>query len=73
MQQVDLTQFPNSSGWHVIHEPSLLMYVIKNNNGNKRPGVFTHRNMAEVALQDYLKLLSAPKKKVGRPVKDVNS
>tara|TARA_R110000824_G_scaffold74526_2_gene189398 strand:- start:752 stop:901 length:150 start_codon:yes stop_codon:yes gene_type:complete len=49
------------------------MYVIKNDNGNKRPGVFTHRNMAEVALQDYLKLLSAPKKKVGRPAKDVNS
>lgn len=73
MQQVDLTQFPNSSGWHVAHDPSLLMYIIKNENGNRKEGVFTHRNMAEVALQDYLIKLSAPKNPVGRPKKDVNS
>jgi|TARA_R110000782_G_scaffold125431_2_gene217038 hypothetical protein len=73
MQQVDLTQFPNSSGWHVIHDPTTLMYIIKNSNGNKRQGQFTHRRMAEVALQGYLELLAAPKKPAGRPKKDVNS
>ena len=54
MQQIDLTEFANSSGWHVTHDPNTLQYLIKSSNGKTRPGSWTHRRFADKALQDYL-------------------
>ena len=54
MQQTDLTEFANSSGWHVVHDPNTLQYLIKSSNGKTRPGSWTHRRFADKALQDYL-------------------
>lgn len=60
MQNTDLTQFDNKSGWTVIHDNETNMYVIKNANGNKRPGFFTSRRFAEKSLFDYLTVLTEP-------------
>jgi hypothetical protein len=73
MQAVDLTQFPNSSGWHVVHVPNEMIYRIKSEKGQSRPGAWTQRTFAEKALFDYLTVLAAPPKPVGRPPKNVNS
>ena len=73
VQQVDLNEFPNSSGWHVIHDPNNMVYKIKSENGNVQAGVFTQRVFAEKHLYDYLKKMSEPTKPVGRPKKNVNS
>ena len=70
MQQVDLTQFPNSSGWHVVHDPDNMCYRLKSEKGQSQPGSYTQRVFAEKALYDYLAKMSAPKKPVGRPPKE---
>ena len=58
MQNVDVTTFTNSSGWHVTHNPDTMQYEIKaESNGTKRPGSWTHRRFAEKALHDYLDLI----------------
>jgi|TARA_R110000751_G_scaffold62355_5_gene128692 hypothetical protein len=55
MQDVDVTNFTNSSGWHVSHNPNTLQYEIKaESNGKLRPGSWTHRRFADKALHDYL-------------------
>jgi hypothetical protein len=54
MQQIDLTEFANSSGWHVIHDSNTLQYLIKSSNGKTRPGSWTHKRFADKALRDYL-------------------
>tara|TARA_Y100000361_G_scaffold141574_1_gene146765 strand:+ start:1830 stop:2048 length:219 start_codon:yes stop_codon:yes gene_type:complete len=69
MQQVDLTKFPNGSGWHIVHDPENMCYRIKSEKGQSKPGVFTQRRFAEKALYDYLEEVSKPPKKVGRPKK----
>jgi hypothetical protein len=78
MQQVDLTQFPNKSGWRVVHNSDLMTYQLKAENGSVKPGTYTHRTFAEKALHDYLvkmkdtapKALAQKKNKVNKP--DVN-
>ena len=67
MQQVDLTKFPNGSGWHIIHDANNMCYKIKSEKGQVRNEVFTQRTFAERAQYDYLEKVSAPPKKVGRP------
>ena len=69
MQKVDLTEFPNGSGWHVVHDPNNMCYKIKKEKGQTKNAIFTQRSFAEKALYDYLKKVSAPPKKVGRPKK----
>ena len=55
MQNVDVTNFTNSSGWHVSHNPKTMQYEIKaESNGKLRPGSWTHRRFADKALYDYL-------------------
>ena len=54
MQQIDLTEFANSSGWHVTHDSNTLQYLIKSSNGKTRPGSWTHKRFADKALRDYL-------------------
>jgi hypothetical protein len=54
MQERDFSKVPNSTGWEVVHDPDTSMYYLKNTNGNRRPGVYTMRVMAEKALYDYL-------------------
>lgn len=54
MQHVDLTEFTNSSGWHIIHDSETFMYRIKAANGVTKPGSWTNKRMAEKALFDYL-------------------
>ena len=54
MQTVDLTEFTNSSGWHVIHDPNTMQYLIKSSNGKARPGSWTRKRFADKALLDYL-------------------
>ena len=72
-QPIDLTEFPNSSGWYVTHNPNKMIYEIKSDLGRKLSGVFTHRSFAEKYLYDYLKKMSLPAKPVGRPKKNGNS
>ena len=73
VQSVDLNEFPNSSGWCVVHDPNSMTYKIKSKSGNVQSGTFTHRTFAEKHLYDYLKKMSLPTKPVGRPKKNVNS
>jgi len=54
MQNIDITAFTNSSGWHVIHNAENMAYEIKSSNGKTRPGTYTHRRFADKALYDYL-------------------
>ena len=54
MQDMDITNFTNSSGWHVVHNPDIMVYEIKSSNGKIRPGTYTHRRFADKALYDYL-------------------
>ena len=55
MQNVDVTNFTNSSGWHVSHNSKTMQYEIKaESNGKLRPGSWTHRRFADKALYDYL-------------------
>lgn len=72
MQNVDLTQFPNTSGWKVVHNPNSMTYEIRSDKGHTKPGTYTNRIFAEKALYHYLDDMSKPKKPVGRPPKDVN-
>ncbi len=69
MQPVDLTKFPNGSGWHVIHDPNNMVYKIKSEKGQVKNQVYTQRRFAEKALYDYLEEVSKPPQKVGRPKK----
>ena len=75
MQNVDLTKFPNSSGWKVIHNPNTMAYELKANNGTVKPGTYTHRRFAENALYDYLdtmqKTAPANRKKKAKKVAPV--
>tara|TARA_R110000824_G_scaffold75809_1_gene192181 strand:+ start:434 stop:658 length:225 start_codon:yes stop_codon:yes gene_type:complete len=73
VQPVNLAEFPNSSGWHVVHDPNNMVYKVKSSSGNVQSGVFTQRVFAEKHLYDYLKKMSAPPKPVGRPKNNVNS
>jgi|TARA_R110000822_G_scaffold133419_4_gene270840 hypothetical protein len=74
MQPVDLTQFPNTSGWHIAHNANLMTYELKSSNGVTKPGSYTHRKFAERALHDYLIEMkntapkNAIKKKTKKPV-----
>ena len=55
MQQINMNDFPNSSGWHVIHDVNTQMYKLKAmSNGKELDGVFTSRVQAESALRKYL-------------------
>ncbi len=72
-QPIDLTEFPNSSGWHILHNPNKMTYEIKSENGRILNGTYTQRSFAEKYLYDYLKKMSAPTKPVGRPKKNVNT
>lgn len=54
MQTVDLTIFPNTPGWQVIHDGNNNMYYIENENGNRKNGTWTVRRFAEKALFDML-------------------
>lgn len=72
VQTIDLNEFPNTSGWHIIHNADRMVYEIKSDNGRVLDGTFTHRKLAEKHLYDYLNKMSQPKKPVGRPKKDVN-
>ena len=71
MQPVNLTQFPNKSGWHIAHNPNLMTYELKSSNGVTKPGTYTHRKFAELALQDYLTEMknTAPKNMANKNVK----
>jgi len=51
---MDITNFTNSSGWHVVHNSENMTYEIKSSNGKTRPGTYTHRRFADKALYDYL-------------------
>lgn len=85
MQNVDVTNFTNSSGWHVIHNPETMQYEIKaESNGKVRPGSWTHRRFADKALHDYLdyiqktspnelKKIKTSKSVKKEAMKDVNS
>ena len=55
MQPTDLTQFPNTNNWRVVHDADSQMYYLKNDNGNRKPGRYTNRVFAEKALYGYLK------------------
>jgi homoaconitase/3-isopropylmalate dehydratase large subunit len=54
MQNVDVTNFPNSSGWKVIHNSNNMSYELKADNGVVKPGTYTHKRFADKALFDYL-------------------
>jgi len=54
MKPVDLTEFTNSPGWHIIHNPQTFMYEIKATNGVTKPGCWTSFRLAEQELYDYL-------------------
>jgi hypothetical protein len=45
---------PNGTNWRVSHNPNTNMYVLKNDNGNTLPEVFTKRKWAEARLSEYL-------------------
>lgn len=72
VQPVDLSKFPNSSGWRVEHDPNHMTYRIKSEKGHVKEGTYTHRTFAEKVLYDYLESMSQPAKPVGRPKKYVN-
>jgi hypothetical protein len=57
MQNTDITNFTNSSGWHVIHNPDNMAYEIKSSNGKTRSGTYTHKRFADKALYDYLEFI----------------
>jgi len=72
VQPVDLSKFPNSSGWRVEHDPNHMTYKIKSEKGHIKEGTYTHRTFAEKALYDYLEGMSKPVKQTGKVKKDVN-
>ena len=47
VQPVDLSKFPNSSGWRVEHDPNHMTYRIKSEKGHVKEGTYTHRTFAE--------------------------
>jgi len=57
MQTTNIANFTNSSGWHVIHNPDIMVYEIKSSNGKTRPGTYTHTLFADKALYDYLEFI----------------
>tara|TARA_R110000787_G_scaffold10406_6_gene35280 strand:- start:1870 stop:2100 length:231 start_codon:yes stop_codon:yes gene_type:complete len=59
----DLSQFPNKSGWAVVHDSQKMTYVIRNDKGQERGGSFTQRRWGEQALHKYLQEMkdTAPK------------
>ena len=64
VQPIDLSEFPNSSGWQVVHDPDNMTYIIKSEKGHIKEGRYTHRAFAEKALYDYLNKMAKPVKKV---------
>jgi hypothetical protein len=54
MQNIDLEQFPNTSGWHIEHERDSQMYFIKSEKGRRMTGRWTTRIFAEKYLFNYL-------------------
>lgn len=67
MQPVDLTKFPNTGGWHIIHDSDNMVYKIKSGKGQTKNQVFTQRRFAEKALYNYLEEMAKPTQPVGRP------
>lgn len=57
MQPVDLNSVSNNNGWKVYHDPNNNMFYLKNDNGNRKPGYYTSRVVAEKDLYDYLKTI----------------
>jgi hypothetical protein len=55
MIPVNLENLPNNNNWRVVHDPDNNMFYLKNDNGNRRPGYFTSRYIAEHELYHYLK------------------
>lgn len=54
MQEINIEQFQNSSGWHVVHNADTNMYYIKSAKGHKFRGCWTTRRFADKVLYDYL-------------------
>lgn len=54
MQQTDVTQYPNSSGWRVVQDAETNLYKIVNQRGRVLQGVYTSRNFANRDLATYL-------------------
>ena len=72
MQEVHIENYPNTSGWHIVHDQDTQMYSIRSSKGHKVIGRWTSRRFAEVALQNYLENLykkDLTKKSRGRPPK----
>lgn len=72
MQPIDIEKFPNSSGWHVVHDNETQMYKLVSEKGRVLEGRYTTRIFAQKALYDYLERMSQPPRPVGRPPKHVN-
>ncbi len=54
MISVDLTEFTNSSNWHIRHNEDSRLFEIVASNGTVKAGKFTDRKFAEAALYEYL-------------------
>jgi hypothetical protein len=68
MQTIELSKYPNSSGWAVHHDTQgSQLYVIKNSNGNTKAGKYTKRKSAEIALQGHLEKIKNTTVSKGRP------
>jgi hypothetical protein len=63
MEIKDISNFPNTSGWHIIHDSNNMCYKIKSEKGQTKNEIFTHKSFAERALYKYLSKVSEPVKK----------
>lgn len=54
MQTINLTEYPNVSGWRVAHDPDDHLWKITNERGRFLDTKFTDRRYAEVHLARYL-------------------
>lgn len=54
MQKVDISIFPNSAGWKVMHDPDTQMYYLENDRKRRSAVMWTSRRFAEKALFDML-------------------
>ncbi len=60
MQKLELDQYPNSSGWQIVHLINDQLYEIQNKHGTPlRIGCFTNRRFAEQQLAKYLEKINA--------------
>lgn len=54
MQPINIEQYANSSGWHVIHNADTHLYKIVNTKGRELKGSYTSRIFADKGLDTYL-------------------